>query len=199
MPFTAALPHLDEIDTRRLTQALESLDNWLKEHPAPAGKVTEEWVRDLAPEFCKFRNALRKAGVDRQVFDPARWTNQTSGEVLLLLLLQNEDGDRGLPGIVDMLNAPPTLCLSHLPPAVSCFHRALTERLFDAAAEAPVEWSRPETVQTWAKVFTVHRNTMTKRLKEQKPRKQNMGRLYMLALNDLPAAVQHRYRALRGG
>jgi hypothetical protein len=62
-----------------------------------------------------------------------------------------------------------------------------------------VEWSRPESVEKWAKVFGFSRNTMTQRFQEGTPRNKKMGRFYMVALDDLPAAESAKYRAPRGG
>jgi hypothetical protein len=59
-----------------------------------------------------------------------------------------------------------------------------------------VEWSRPQPVTVWAKVFGVCRNTMTKRLKEQVPRNESFGRHYRVALDDLPPGQRDKYRGV---
>jgi hypothetical protein len=67
-----------------------------------------------------------------------------------------------------------------------------------SAGEA-VDWSRPESVQVWARVFGVRRNTMTRRLKAQTPRNRKSGKDYMVALDDLPAEERDKHRKPRRG
>jgi hypothetical protein len=73
------------------------------------------------------------------------------------------------------------------------------EKAAGQSGAAPTEWSRPASVEEWRKVFGVSRNTMTKRLREQNPRNERFGRLYRVALDDLPAGEREKFRAPRNG
>jgi hypothetical protein len=80
--------------------------------------------------------------------------------------------------------------------------RLRTRKSVDSKLDAvpvPPDWSRPESVKTWAKVYGVHRNTMAKRLQAQSPRNQTVGGRYMVALDDLPASARDKYRPRRQG
>jgi hypothetical protein len=57
-----------------------------------------------------------------------------------------------------------------------------------------VEWSRAETVQAWAKVFGISRNTMAERFKDQSIRQKKIGKLHMVVLDDLPASARDKHR-----
>lgn len=68
--------------------------------------------------------------------------------------------------------------------------KEIAEKLAAGARESPGEklaWTEPSTVGVWAKVFKVHRNTMSKFLKEQRVRNKRLARSrYQIALDDLP-------------
>jgi hypothetical protein len=74
---------------------------------------------------------------------------------------------------------------------------ALAHRFDDrpaGPAPAKVEWSTPQAIKTWARVFGCHRNTMTARLTTGGLRCQQVGRDWMIALDDLPSHCREKYR-----
>jgi hypothetical protein len=75
-------------------------------------------------------------------------------------------------------------------------HAAELELLDLLHAQEP-DWSRPESVKTWARVYSIGRNTMPRRFKKQQPRNKQSGRDYMVALDDLPAGERDKFRARR--
>jgi hypothetical protein len=61
------------------------------------------------------------------------------------------------------------------------------------SSDANLRWTVPDSVPRWAKVYQISRNTMTKHLKEQTYRNRKVGRLYEIAVEDLPAREQHKH------
>jgi hypothetical protein len=58
--------------------------------------------------------------------------------------------------------------------------------LEELAAPEP-QWSAPNTLDGWCRVFGVHRNTMRKRLQDGTLRARPFGRHWQIALDDIPA------------
>jgi hypothetical protein len=72
--------------------------------------------------------------------------------------------------------------------------RKCWERARRAAEPAP-EWSTPDSIGRWAKVFQVGRNKMAELLKTQQVRNKPLGtQRYMVAIADIPAIHQAKYR-----
>jgi hypothetical protein len=59
------------------------------------------------------------------------------------------------------------------------------------------EWSRPDSVGQWAKVFRCHRNTMSKRLQTQEVPNRRVGGKYQIRLDALPAPAREQHRPAR--
>ena len=59
--------------------------------------------------------------------------------------------------------------------------------------DANLRWTAPDTVSRWAKVYQIHRNTMTKRFKDKTYRNRKVGRLFEIVVEDLPAQEQHKH------
>jgi hypothetical protein len=57
------------------------------------------------------------------------------------------------------------------------------------------EWSIPTTIGDWAKIYGCHRNTMSKRLHKGMIKSKKVGNHYKIAVEDLPANQQLRYRS----
>ena len=58
----------------------------------------------------------------------------------------------------------------------------------DGSVEETPKWSKPDSPTNWADVFNISYNKMRELLKSQKIRNKKLGeRLYMIALDDLPA------------
>jgi hypothetical protein len=195
MPFNSPLPSVEEIDARRLTMALDTLDSWFHTNTGSVKEI-EHKIPVLYQALRKVEGALRKAGLEQRVFDRERWTSLTPGENLLMDLLQFATGDDLLKGILK--GTVDKRLLKGLRRAVADLRLALVERV-QVAAPAAVEWSRPESVKTWARVYGIHRNTMGPRLREQTPRNRKVGNKYMVALDDLPANERDKYRNTRRG
>jgi hypothetical protein len=73
--------------------------------------------------------------------------------------------------------------------------QAVVDRLQRASPSQSKEWSIPTTIRDWAKIFGCHRNTMSKRLQKQVIRNKRVGSHYQIAVDDLPANQQLRYRS----
>lgn len=65
---------------------------------------------------------------------------------------------------------------------------ALTHRLTQAD-----DWTEARRLEDWAKVYSCHRNTFRKRLKEGKPRSRLLGKLVQIAVADLPLEEKTKY------
>jgi hypothetical protein len=73
--------------------------------------------------------------------------------------------------------------------------RAAVCRWADNETTVTVEWSTPDTIGRWAKVFQVGRNKMAELLKTQEIRNKPLSpNRYMVAVTDLPAKHQAKYR-----
>jgi hypothetical protein len=57
-----------------------------------------------------------------------------------------------------------------------------------------VEWSKPDTVGRWARVYGLGRNAMSKRLRDGSIRCRPVGRRWMVAMEDTPAAYREACR-----
>jgi hypothetical protein len=57
-----------------------------------------------------------------------------------------------------------------------------------------VEWSKPDQVIRWARLFGVCRNTMSRRLNKGQIRGQRFGKCWMIALDDIHAAIRKQCR-----
>jgi hypothetical protein len=101
------------------------------------------------------------------------------------------DGAPDGPEVGPSNQGPHRIILAGVDPEALEQLATVTARLPDA----PIKWSRPNSVSCWAKVFAVHRNTMSVRLRTGRIRAEQFGaRLWCVDIRALPAARRAEFR-----
>ncbi len=194
-----ALPIPDEALRRQLTRAgrnlmdeCERLAAWVDERTAdlrPLHAAAWGGASDATEEGQRVHQRAVEAWNAAHIPVCNEWAQVWEANVRRYLeqLAQGEQGVAALPD-TPLLVQGNRILPETVPPEVP-------NPPSEEKAVPPGNWSRPDSMKHWCRVFRVHRNTLRARLKKGEIRGKKIGRHWMIDLEDIPAPHREQCKA----